>query len=324
MLAEEQPPSKDSGPTDLPLAEAQSTRPPSAMPVPAAPRRAAPPRKKAAKSPSPAATLQTEDSPTPEMVLSSAYETTVPEVQDSLSKDVSHFVHDDARVVEKLAESTVEQDRLDASENLVKASERGMTELPSLTPETHTAAGAEEVSAVGAGDAVQIPVKETPVPPTLQEKPESLEPIQADPSREVTAPATADAEADDIDDESARRIRVAEKLVKMGGVNPFAPPSTAALAHSSEETVLPESEPAAESTKGDEVSRELRTEPGVRDEPTQRGSLDVGTPVDEPTIAKPPAASALSLPRTTETSDPVELEEKNVGASQEDNEDGKY
>ncbi|KAJ4000282.1 hypothetical protein F5050DRAFT_596855 [Lentinula boryana] len=165
-----------------------SPRTPSSMPVPAAPRRAAPPRRKAGKSPAPQ--LPTE----PEQETSN-----IDPSIDSTGKETE--VHSPSVTDPKALGTVVSIGPL-------------VDDAPLESQE------AEEPSMI-------VAVEETPIPTTKTEleEPEVIETVSAASGSLTEEPepiTTTHVETEE--DEASRRQRVAERLAKSGGVNPFALP----------------------------------------------------------------------------------------------------
>ena len=190
--------------------ESQASRSPNTMPLPSAPRRAAPPRKKAVKSPMP---------PAVDM------EAPLTEVPDILS------VADTPVITKKAEADDVEQKIGEVTSDFIE---------PSGHPEV-----AEDPSEVLEEGAVQVHDHEDEkpvhvVPPS--HAPDVPDDAKGDGDEETSAEIPAEYEpsparldegikesmeqpADEtVDEEAARRKRVADKLAKMGGINPLAPP----------------------------------------------------------------------------------------------------
>ncbi|KAF9015801.1 hypothetical protein BDZ89DRAFT_1141905 [Hymenopellis radicata] len=207
------------------------------MPVPAAPRRAAPPRRKAAKSPAPPSVEEraavNDDieppPPVPEVPIEpkpDELEPTIDEAQKRMSMDI---------VTAEVGESHV-QPLAEALPTSPQAEEADVTEVPynrddSPTPSSpihddtpHLPSHKEEAPP---------PPDHEDTPPTIQEAEKDV-PITEEPETEEVQEPFKDLEPSEVvaehaddeeEDEEARKKRIAERMAKMGGVNPFAPPS---------------------------------------------------------------------------------------------------
>ncbi|KAJ3835415.1 hypothetical protein F5878DRAFT_628000 [Lentinula raphanica] len=168
-----------------------SPRTPSSMPVPAAPRRAAPPRRKAAKSPAPPPPPTEEQEPA----------VIAPSTEQEPEVPVPSSVDDEkVGVPDKVIDQTISTKPL----------------VDDVPPESEIT---EEPATI-------VPVEETPIPTnkTEYQVPETIEAIpsvSASVTEEGEAPVPVETEEED---EASRRKRVAERLAKSGGVNPFALP----------------------------------------------------------------------------------------------------
>lgn len=183
-----------------------SRSPPTSMPVPAGPRRAAPPRKRpAAKTSSPSSTgTPSEDAASGDLTLATSAEAVVSPIsviqppesipeerEDQEEKITSPPKHDETRAVED------ELHEVDGTKTVPSPAAVHVTKDETTEPVTG-------VSTVLEGDAVEA------------EQPASKEPttVQEEPSQE-TEPE---------EDEAARRKRIAERIAKSGGLNPFGAP----------------------------------------------------------------------------------------------------
>jgi len=176
-------------------ADSVPARSPSSMPVPAVPRRAAPPRKKVSKSPAPPPIEQEEVAEQKEQ------EVTLP-TAEALELQQPAAVTGEETLTEILAEPPV-------VEHVVK------------TPETafdHPVAPSQPPIVEHQEDPAS---SEPSLPPQLPVHVQASSEVEMEvlkPTREVEADQAEEEE----EEEEARRKRVAEKLAKMGGVNPFA------------------------------------------------------------------------------------------------------
>ena len=175
-------------------------RSPSSMPVPAVPRRAAPPRKKVSKSPSGPPPIEQEEvaeQKEQEVILpaAEALELQQPAAvtgEELLTGEIQAeppVVEHVAKIVES-PETTFDHPVAPSQPPIVEHQEDPASSEPSLPP--------------------QLPV---PVQASSEVEMEVLKP-----AREVEADQAEEEEEEEV----ARRKRVAEKLAKMGGVNPFA------------------------------------------------------------------------------------------------------
>ncbi|KAH7885492.1 hypothetical protein F5I97DRAFT_1400553 [Phlebopus sp. FC_14] len=187
------------------------TRAPASMPVPAGPRRAAPPRKKAYKS-APAA-------PLPEPPNSEAEPETAPAITDkepvtdveqlTVSPPAEFFISGDVQkevgVVGKSVEETYDE-HLNIKQEIAERTGVVATEHP-LEPvaDTHE----------------DIEVEEEHVGVAEPEAEEESTAVADD--EQAIVPKAPEVEVED-EDEDARRKRVAAKLAQMGAFNPFAGP----------------------------------------------------------------------------------------------------
>ena len=186
------------------------------MPVPAAPRRAAPPRKKNAKSPAPPAH-------TPEaQIVESPAAGTPQETSDDASKELQEAVHeskeDEAALGLPPAQigsgDSHEPEEAAAGQPVEQAATQELSEEPALvqpvraeTPEEHATLEHEDKADVHSVEDVALGEQQHPAPETDSEK-------------KVEEPESHE----DDEDEEARRHRIAERLRQHGGFNPFSPP----------------------------------------------------------------------------------------------------
>ena len=202
------------------------------MPVPQAPRRAAPPRKRPAKSPSPASPVLDDgiqESPSPLISTDEAASIEQPrdpgdrqpEVTEGQIEDVVKEVIPHAHEPAKVAEVEEPVASLEA-EPIPEAYE------DERVAEPHAAVVPEEP--VAEGHAPQ-PVAEEPQPeasspvePELHtEDIHEAEPqMQQHEEEHAPVPAPEEPAEEPEEDEAARRKRIAERLAKSGGFNPFA------------------------------------------------------------------------------------------------------
>lgn len=251
------------------------------MPVPAVPRRAAPPRRKTPKSPSPS------PAPAPAHVTDAEISEspvigTPQETSDDKSKELQEIVHKSKEVEEPL--STHQADiaiakakALDADEG---AREPDAKEASEEVAEEFTAQAALaesiEVDEEPKEHSVEHPGVEVPEagPEEEHKQEETTEAEVVPPAEEVSA------EPEEEEDEDARRQRIAERLRQQGGFNPFAAPPPIRRP-SVEDEEDHETKP-----EGDEpVNQEGSAEPGpapvspsppLRRQSTRRESSDSG------------------------------------------------
>ncbi|KAG6330319.1 hypothetical protein ID866_8770 [Astraeus odoratus] len=228
------------------IASASSNRAPSSMPVPAAPRRAAPPRRKTYKSPPstalpeppalvPGAEADAEAMPSQSSSTSSLLPpvTTAPKVSSpeqlvSSSPDESRVMGDvqpEIGVVNKSADPSDVSLRPpgDVDEGLVMG--ETIVDEPAKTEEEEMEEDVQEQEGIAEGEAS---IKRSS---TYETAKDDLGPAEADESSEVQLEREPEQEQapgpepeEDEEDEEARRKRVAARLAQMGAFNPFAGP----------------------------------------------------------------------------------------------------
>ncbi|KZT09197.1 uncharacterized protein LAESUDRAFT_722922, partial [Laetiporus sulphureus 93-53] len=214
---------------------AASTRSAS-MPVPVVPRRAAPPRKRAAKSPSPGPTKVLQDKVLEGSPSSTPGIPAVPESATSAEAVSPHggresALHESQR--ERLSES-VEAPVTANEEETTTTSPRVPAE-PSEAPSAeealaHIAGGEEELSSRIAAEPVDAPAHtpsdEAEILSVAAEVPVPIAEVEevtaSEEQAEVVAAPKPLAQPEEDEDEASRRKRIAERLAKMGGVNPLA------------------------------------------------------------------------------------------------------
>ncbi|KAH9949793.1 hypothetical protein B0H21DRAFT_726006 [Amylocystis lapponica] len=252
---------------------ATSVRSPS-MPVPVVPRRAAPPRKRPAKSPSPAApvgeSLEESPSPLPTPALeSAAVELPVEPAAQPSEVVVEHVevVPQDANIVETgLAQSLTEESPATGIHPDVTESETLVVEHP-------------EAASVIADTEEQT--KEHIVEGTLDE--ETPVPVAAE-QVEV---------ADEEEDGIARRKRIAERLAKSGGINPLS-------GHPLPSSPPPVNVERRQSYRRDSRDSEVLSPSSPAEVPMRRGSTESTRARLQPT--SPGGAEAPSTPPVLPTS----------------------
>ncbi|KAJ8520842.1 hypothetical protein ONZ45_g2368 [Pleurotus djamor] len=222
-------------------------RAPVSMPVPAAPRRAAPPRRKAAKSPAPP------EEPTPPTSAADSSEVSEKVEQPTTVASSETLAVPEQHEPELIQEPVPEPDKLPTPPSPTPASlpeevvvaevsvEKDTTPSPSDQAQDEVASAAlvdaapsqDDTPATPASDKVpDVPKTVTPVVEKAESSPtEEIRPSPAslpeakdeDPKLVLTVETTETPDTEE-EDETARRARVAARLAKMGAVNPFAPP----------------------------------------------------------------------------------------------------
>ncbi|GLB38686.1 putative SH3 domain-containing protein [Lyophyllum shimeji] len=248
--------------------EAQQSRsPPTSMPLPSAPRRAGPPRKKAVKSPEipPAAVLAQPLTDSPDSVPTSD-PAGAPEmsavIEESAKKAAAGNLEEEIGEVDKDAVEPTEI--VSSPENVPAPPGVEFTKKESVIDEQfdeEDAAQEEDTVPIVGEDSAQLqatveealdktvtPSHSVAIPQEAgvdahQERAVEAEeldapdtedsPSKAEDGREEAVTGAADESEED--EEAARRQRIAEKLAKMGGVNPFAAPPQRRPSGSSED-----------------------------------------------------------------------------------------
>ena len=196
-------------------------RTPSSMPVPAAPRRAAPPRKKAVKSPSPVRQ--------PQILETDVME--IPEAVSGTGADIITHDHDEGGENERKTHAEEPQLSItrkfsdDASPEVLEDAKH-VTEEPQsvdiLEPEeSHTDIDADLVE-----DARDSPagIKEVTGAQSVVSR-DGVAPDEEGVASPIMPEATDETMTEpEAEDEAARRTRVGERLAKMGAFNPFSAP----------------------------------------------------------------------------------------------------
>jgi hypothetical protein len=192
------------------------------MPVPAAPRRAAPPRKKAVKSPPPAGkptpttsdTVQVDSEE--QLVDKSPKDSTVQGDREEEIGEVNESADPAPEVSQKHGTLV---NVLGEEANMTKEpspfSSKEAREVPTNEHEEETVSKAEETTQVPEPPVQQASQSSTSEPESVEESP------VIEKSKFVEEPEPVEEQEDE---EEARRKRIAEKLAKMGGINPLAPP----------------------------------------------------------------------------------------------------
>lgn len=196
--------------------ESQASRSPNSMPLPSAPRRAALPRKKPAKSPTPpTADMEVPLTEAPDILSSSDSPAITKKAEaGSVEQEIDKVTgepggpSDHSEAADVHAEIPEKDSALNDGENHdVEHRKSVHAAPPSHAPDVPD--DAEDDDKEGDINAVtEVPVEHESHPARLDQHVD--EPIEQP--------------VDEPEDEAARRIRVAEKLAKMGGVNPLAPP----------------------------------------------------------------------------------------------------
>ncbi|KZT19984.1 hypothetical protein NEOLEDRAFT_1141294 [Neolentinus lepideus HHB14362 ss-1] len=200
---------------------AAAGRSPSSMPVPTGPKRAAPPRRKAAKSPSPAA-QQILDEPIKECPSDTpVLETPAPEVEakSEVPAELQKAVEEipvEASVPEPGAVSTHEDYAPNEDLSALGAlhADAEIEDLPKQVEEAEEAAAEKHIEDLHVKQSsadTEVPVADEPVE------------THAEPEAEAAVPEQEEQQEAE-EDEDVRRKRVAERLAKMGGINPLAAP----------------------------------------------------------------------------------------------------
>ncbi|KZT67308.1 hypothetical protein DAEQUDRAFT_729355 [Daedalea quercina L-15889] len=250
--------SKDSGHLSPESGSTPPVRSP-AMPVPAGPRRAAPPRKRAAKSPSPAPTTVLQEgavheSPTPlPNAPSTAPEISVPSAVEAESIGP----HGDREP--ELTGSKVEAILENVNALDMEVAEETKEALTDDTPPVATGPLEAEHTPEATFTVQEDEVHVNPVPwerptdvvtteaeihesvaePAAISAEEHLEEVEVPGTAEQEEPEEPEEETEEEEEEAARRKRIAERLAKAGGVNPLSgpiravsPPVSPPLGHS--------------------------------------------------------------------------------------------
>lgn len=265
--------------TDSPLSPPAAASP--RMPVPAAPRRAAPPRKKAIKTPAPP---EPEALAAPVNVAEAAEtsQCTVEVSADTPKGDREAEIGDVDKTADpidvgpeekedKPTDVLGDQDKV-VEEPVPLASKESFEDKEAPTegkgaPETIADETVRKSTAESIGKAEQR--SERPPSPEIEkddeavaqqmstgvtERQESAEPERSLPEAEEPRPApSADADAkspsaEEEEDEETRRKRVAERIAKMGGINPFAPSPRRQSSVAPQEATSPTDQPRRQSS----------------------------------------------------------------------------
>ncbi|KAF7980623.1 hypothetical protein HWV62_37414 [Athelia sp. TMB] len=303
---------------------------PVSMPVPAAPRRAAPPRKKVVKSPSPVPPAKVlEDRPIEESPAAMSDSQTI--VSPNIAEGMAEAGDRQAEVgqVGKSADPAIDSKQTPTEPPATMLSEG---HLVAASPENTRDTGGQ-TGPIDAGFGTvesEIYVGESTVPdiePTRAEELEEEDDQVPETQSIATSPppslaATEDEESDhgrisseeealaapvpampeeltEEEEEATRRKRVAEKLAKMGGVNPLAPPPPRVTS------------PPAESAESNTVLRSESEEETLTPPATSTSSLPtqvIGGTVPPPPTRAPvePASHDPPIPFPTALSSPAD------------------
>jgi hypothetical protein len=313
----------------------QASKSPSSMPVPSVPRRAAPPRKKTPKSPSPAPVTRIldetpRDSPeTSTDIKSDAVEERHHELQGGdrqeeigeVDKEVGSVPEADkspvpAKPTPILSEGNMVADspaQVEKSENEAEAT-RG--DHGTREPEMYIGEPADTHESQSGRPAL-TEMETTSVEPTVLSPPvrtgEVEEGLIEEPVEELT----------EEEEEVARRKRVAEKLGMMGGINPLAPRPPFASSPPTDDEVK-----RKDRTGSEGVEHPVVSSPSVKfpSETTRQGSKDsanASPPIHESTVSQPPSPE-LEVPARKDSTKSVESSHVLEPVSHQDHEDGEY
>ncbi|KAJ7594224.1 hypothetical protein C8J56DRAFT_926227 [Mycena floridula] len=264
MSSKKEEPKPEPTETEVVTAPSEPSEPsvPRSMPVPAAPRRAAPPRKKAAKSPL----------PTPVDV----------EPANPVDLETPPSLNVEGIDNEKDIGGSADISTVDVTVDL-KPRKEAIPEPLNLAPLEDDIEGPSHTS-VDITAQWREPEEEEPSKPSaeelLVEEEKHEEAEQPEIEKEAEEPP-----AEEEEDDEARRKRVAEKLAKMGGVNPFALPPQ-------RQPSLPQSPPPVEEDTGAASPDPVRKNSLDKFATERRPSTDSLPP--RPASSKSPAASIKS------------------------------
>lgn len=306
----------------------QPAKSPSSMPIPSVPRRAAPPRKKAVKSPSPA--------PPAPQILAQPLEESPEHLSDVKSDAVSESQHElkaegdrqqEIGEVEKNAEPGSEADKVsETAPAPVMLSEGHLVKSPPIDDESDTEKGKgdrepeiytrEASKSENHGEQTESANEASKPPATDAASPSTPTPSEIDKSvaTDTHSAEEPDVELTEEEEEVARRKRVAEKLAKMGGINPFAPRPQAIA-------------PPAES----DTEAKIHDQPTVSSPPAapiDPATIESGTSTPDSTVSASPPPTAINREVHPEPQD-VESIKSAASISDEEREhelgeDGKY
>lgn len=264
------------------------------MPAPAMPKRAGPPRKKAAKSPSPV--------PPPQVLDASIVES--PEAVPVLGAEAGSIKAVEAEKESKEIEDAGSREpelKKEEAEALIEGKHEEDTEAKPSSGSVEEAKPDEVIKSepLKADEVLEEATKEEdkePSPPARRQTEDDYEepkrvasvpevegkddshPIVTEPEEAAThegdeKPAEPAPEAED-DDEEARRKRIAERVAKMGGFNPFSgpPPVRRPSGQSSTEVTSPVEKESSDSVPPPERRASLRKESSDSYPPPERRS----------------------------------------------------
>jgi myosin tail region-interacting protein MTI1 len=291
------------------------------MPVPSVPRRAAPPRKKTPKSPSPAPVTHILDGP-----LKDSPESSTNFKTDAITQSEHELQHDrqeEIGEVDKDVESVPEADKSPAPKKSAPIlSDEAVTESPQ--PQVEENQAEKEIGGDRGTREPEIYIGEPeetyqspPVSPALAQKdarpisPALISPAAQADELEKELIQEPGEELTEEEEESARRKRVAEKLGKMGGVNPLAPRPPVASPPAEDED---EREDSTESETVEQPATSA-TSTGLTSETARRDSKDSAIP--SPSVHE---SSELEAPTRKESTKSVESGNVLAPATQEDGE----
>lgn len=253
------------------------------MPVPAGPRRAGPPRKKAAaKSPSPHPVVDSEITQSP---------AATPLLGDDVQAQEAVEAVQESKDIEEEGSREPEIVGSQHAEELATSAEKvSETTEDELYHEDEPDQPVEEDSTVTHDEPVEKPEPEVPALPEASSEPVTEEEqVTAEPEH-VEEPASEEPQAEEEEDEAARRKRIAERLAKSGGYNPFSglPP----VRQPSQRSVSSaEPEETEESAAAAPVSP-----PPARRQSTRQSSTDSARQHVPPPIRRPTQDSSIDEP----------------------------
>ena len=305
------------------------------MPVPSVPRRAAPPRKKTTKSPSPApVTRILDETPreSPETstdVKSDAVEERHHELQGGdrqeeigeVDKEVGSVPEADkshvpAKPAPILSEGNMVADspaQVEKSENEAEAT-RG--DHGTREPEMYIGEPADTHESQSGSPAL-TETETTPVEPVVLSPPvrtgEVEEGLVEEPVEELT----------EEEEEVARRKRIAEKLGMMGGINPLAPRPPFASSPPTDDEVKRKDRTGSEGVEHSVVSSPSAKFPSETTRQGSKDSVNASPPIHESTVSQTPSPE-LEAPARKDSTKSVESSHVLEPVSHQDHEDGEY
>jgi hypothetical protein len=284
------------------------------MPAPAVPRRAAPPRKKAHKSPAPIADPETQLTESP---ASGTPQETSDEGSKMLQADVLQSKVDEAALglapatfgpatqhITAAAEPSDNADQVDAKDSEEHAIEEHAIEEPAI----------EEPSEYASTQTVE---SEPPEPSedehAIPEQPLAKESISAEqptsPKEPETLEPKEDKEEGPEEDEAERRKRIAERLRQQGGFNPFsAPPIRKPSIPPSELEAKSPNEDVEPAKESESPVEHTPTSPPLplRRQSTHKDSTDATPLSPKPVISKHGSVDHIQSPVDQTVSSPIE------------------